>query len=202
MNTSHSELPLDDRGGGAVPALIWSALLVVICGLVYPTVATVLGGALFPHQAKGSLIEHDGRVVGSSLIAQPFTDARYFQPRPSAAGYDPKAASGSNLATSNPALRERIAKDSATIAAREGVAAQTIPSDLVTASGSGLDPHLSPASAQLQAARVAQARGLTVEQVAAAIKAHTAKRTFGVFGEPRVNVLELNLALDAAATKP
>ncbi|MDC8015605.1 potassium-transporting ATPase subunit KdpC [Tahibacter soli] len=198
MNTIDNSTILDDRGGGYAPALIWCAVLVVFCGLFYPVVSTVLGGALFPHQATGSLIERDGRVVGSRLVAQPFADARYFQPRPSAAGYDPKAASGSNLASSNPALRERIAKDSAAVAARDGVAPLQIPSDLVTASGSGLDPDISPAAAHVQAARVAQARGLTYAHVEAAIKAHTRKPTLGVFGAARVNVLELNLALDAS----
>ena len=162
----------------------------------------MLGGLLFPHQAGGSLIERDGRVVGSSLVAQPFADARYFQPRPSAANFDPKALSGSNLASSNPALRERMAKDSATVAAREGVPARSIPPELISASGSGIDPHLSPQGAQVQVARVAQARGLAPEAVAALVRSHTRHRTFGVLGEPRVNVLELNLALDAQGTKP
>ena len=196
MNASTYKNELDDSGGGLWPALLWSALLVVICGLVYPAVATVAGGLLFPQQARGSLIERDGKIVGSRLVAQPFADARYFQPRPSAAGYDPKALSGSNLASSNPALRERVAKDSATIAAREGVAAESLPSDLVTASGSGIDPHLSPAAAQVQVARVAKARGLRADQVEGLLHQHTQHRTLGMLGQPRVNVLELNLALD------
>lgn len=206
MNATNSKntivtVPLDERGGGVWPALAGSALFVVVCGLVYPTVATLLGGLLFPQQANGSLVERDGRVVGSRLVAQPFAEDRYFQPRPSAAGYDPKALSGSNLASSNPALRERIAKDSAAVAAREGIAATAIPSDLVTASGSGIDPHLSPAAAQAQVARVARARGLSVEEVASVVHAHTQRRTLGVLGEPRVNVLELNLALDERGAK-
>lgn len=207
MNTRNS-LPsngartLDDHGGGIWPALAGSALFVVVCGLIYPTVATLLGGLLFPQQATGSLIERDGRVVGSRLVAQPFADARYFQPRPSAAGFDPKALSGSNLASSNPALRERTARDSAAIAAREGIPADAVPSDLVTASGSGSDPHLTPAGAQAQVARVAAARGVPAEDVAALVREHTQRRTFGVLGEPRVNVLELNLALDARGGKP
>ena len=197
MNSSTYQTPLDNHGGGFLPALIWCAVLTVICGVAYPVVSTLIGGVLFPHEAKGSVIEVGGRAVGSSLVAQPFADARYFVPRPSAANYDPTALSGSNLATSNPALRERVAKDSAAIAAREGVDALKIPSDLVTTSGSGIDPHISPAAAELQAARVAQARGLPVADVEAAIKTHTRKPTFGVFGAARVNVLELNLALDA-----
>lgn len=202
MNAVKSTRKLDDGGGGAWPALAGSALFVVVCGLVYPAIATLLGGLLFPHQANGSLIERDGRVVGSSLVAQPFADARYFQPRPSAAGFDPKAVSGSNLASSNPALRERMVKDSAAVAARDGVAAASIPSELITASGSGIDPHVSPAGAQLQVKRVAQARGLPAEEVAALVDSHTAGRTLGVLGEPRVNVLALNLALDERSARP
>lgn len=196
MNAIKSTRQLDSGDGGAWPALAGSALFVVICGLVYPTVATLLGGWLFPHQAGGSLIERDGRVVGSSLVAQPFADTRYFQPRPSAASFDPKALSGSNLASSNPALRERMAKDSAAVATRGGISAQSLPGDLITASGSGIDPHVSPAGAQIQVKRVAQARGLPADEVAALVQRHTARRTLGVLGEPRVNVLELNLALD------
>lgn len=194
-------VPLDHKGGGLWPALAGSALFIVVCGLVYPTLATLLGGLLFPQQANGSLIERDGRVVGSSLVAQPFADARYFQPRPSAAGYDPRALSGSNLASSNPALRERIAKDAAAVSERDGIAADAIPPELVTASGSGIDPHLSPAGAQVQVARVARARGLSAEQVTDLVHAHTQRRTLGVLGQPRVNVLELNLALDAQGRK-
>lgn len=194
--------PLDDSGGGLRPALLGSALLVGICGLLYPTVATLLGGWLFPHQASGSLIERGGHVVGSSLVAQPFVDARYFQPRPSAANFDPKALSGSNLASSNPALRERMARDSAAVAARDGVPAKLIPAELISASASGIDPHLSPQGAQVQVARVAQARGLSPEAVAALVRSHTQPRTWGVLGQPRVNVLELNLALDAQGVKP
>jgi len=201
MNTARSTIPLNDDGGGRWPALAGSALFIVVCGLIYPALATVVGGVLFPAQANGSLIERDGKVVGSSLVAQPFADARYVQPRPSAAGFDPKALSGSNLASSNPALRERIAKDSAAVAAREGIAASAIPSDLVTASGSGIDPHLSPSGAQVQVARVARERNLPIDDVTALVHAHTQRRTFGVFGEPRVNVLELNLALDARSKK-
>jgi K+-transporting ATPase ATPase C chain len=192
---------IDDGGGGVRPALAGSALFIVVCGLVYPAIATLLGSLLFPHQANGSLIERDGRVVGSGLVAQPFADARYFQPRPSAAGFDPKALSGSNLAGSNPALRERMAKDSAAVAAREGVPALSVPGDLITASGSGIDPHVSPAAAHLQVKRVAQARGLPVDEIAALVHSHTEKRTLGVLGEPRVNVLALNLALDERSAK-
>lgn len=197
MNPSLDTRRPSDSGGGLRAALVWCVAFVLICGVVYPITATLLGGLLFPQQARGSLILRDGKAVGSSLLAQNFADARYFRPRPSAANYDPKSAAGSNLASSNPALRERIAADSAAIAAREAVAVAAIPVDLVTASGSGLDPHISPAAAELQAARVARSRGLPLAQVQALIRSHTLHRTFGVFGQPRVNVLELNLALDA-----
>ena len=194
-----TETTLDRRGGGPVVWLRFAALGVIGAGLLYPALTTLAGGLLFPAQAQGSLVSRDGVVVGSRLVAQAFTGDGYFQPRPSAAGYDPRAAAGSNLAPSNPALRERVAASSASIAAREGVSAADIPADLVTASGSGLDPHLSPASARLQVARVARARGVGIEAVQAAVDAHTLAPTFGVLGQARVNVLELNLALDALA---
>lgn len=193
------ETTLDSRGGSSLSWLRFTAVGILATGLLYPAVATLAGGALFPAQAHGSLVERDGVVVGSRLVAQAFVGDGYFQPRPSAAGYDPRAAAGSNLAPSNPALRERVAASSASIAAREGVAAADIPVDLVTASGSGLDPHLSPAAARLQVARVARARGITPEAVQAAVEAHTLPPTFGVLGQARVNVLELNLALDTLA---
>lgn len=193
------ETTLDTRGGGTLAWLRFAAVGVLLAGLLYPAVATLAGGALFPAQARGSLVERDGVVVGSRLVAQGFVGDGYFQPRPSAASYDPRAAAGSNLAPSNPALRERVAASSAAIAGREGAAAADIPVDLVTASGSGLDPHLSPAAARLQVARVARARGITVDSVQAAVEAHTLPPTLGVFGQSRVNVLELNLALDALA---
>lgn len=188
--------PLDERGGNLRAWLAFALFNAVLCGLLYPALAVGLGGLLFPHQAGGSLVERDGRVVGSALIAQPFADARYFSPRPSAAGYDPRAAAGSNWAPSNPALAERIAAQSAAIAAREAVAAGAIPVDLVTASGSGLDPHISVAAAELQLARVARARGLGPDAVRALLDAHLEAPDLGVLGQPRVNVLALNLALD------
>ena len=194
-----TETTLDRRGGGPVVWLRFAALGVIGAGLLYPSLATFAGGLFFPAQAQGSLVIRDGAVVGSRLVAQAFAGDGYFQPRPSAAGYDPRAAAGSNLSPGNPALRERIAATAAAIAAREGITAADIPVDLVTASGSGLDPHLSPASARLQVARVARARGLRIEAVQAAVDDHTLAPTFGVFGQSRVNVLELNLALDALA---
>lgn len=174
-------------------------LAIALTGLVYPTLATLLGGALFPQAARGSLVEVDGRIVGSALVAQPFADPRYFAPRPSAAGYNPMGAAGSNWGASNPALRERMAADSAATAAREGVPAGELPAELISASGSGLDPHLTPAGAHAQATRVAQARGIAQGEVLALIDAHTEAPLLGFYGGARVNVLRLNLALDAAA---
>lgn len=178
-------------------ALRATAVFLVLCGLLYTGVATFLGGVLFPHQATGSLIERDGQSLGSSLVGQPFESARYFYGRPSAAAYDPTATGGSNLAPSNPALRERVLEDSKRIQAKEGVNADVVPVDLVAASGAGLDPHISPAAAELQVSRVAAARNLPVEAVREAIQQHTQGPQWGLFGQPRVNVLELNLALDA-----
>lgn len=194
---ANDEYPLDTRGGSFGPWVVFTVLTFVLGGMVYPAVTTFLAGAVFPAQANGSLITSGGRVVGSSLIGQAFSGDRYFIGRISAAGngYDPTAASGSNLAGSNPALRERVQADSAAIARREGVSPAQIPADLVTASGSGLDPHISPASAAIQVARVARARGLSVAQVEAAVSAAT--EAGGLIGQDRVNVLRLNLALDS-----
>ncbi|ADV67242.1 potassium-transporting ATPase subunit KdpC [Deinococcus maricopensis] len=196
MSSPHAEL--DTRGGSALTFLRFTLVLVALAGLVYPVVTTLLGGALFPRQANGSLLERGGRVMGSRLVGQPFSGARYFIGRPSAAGaggYDPMSASGSNLAASNPALRARVQATAAAIAAREGVRAEQVPLDLLAASGSGLDPHISPASAALQVPRVARARGVSDAVVRAAVARHTRGAVLGV-GEPRVNVLELNLELD------
>ena len=168
----------------------------MLAGGLYPVVTTLISGAIFPAQANGSLITQNGKVVGSSLIGQPFSGEQYFIGRPSAAGngYDPTAASGSNLAGSNPALRQRVQADSQAIAKREGVTPAQIPADLVTASGSGLDPHISPEGAAIQVGRVARARNLSVAQVRQAVAAAT--EPAGLIGQERVNVLRLNLALD------
>jgi len=187
---------LDSFGGTPATWIVFTVLTFALGGLLYPVVTTLLSGTLFPAQANGSLITRGGTVIGSELIGQPFSGDRYFIGRISAAGtgYDPTAASGSNLAGSNPALRERVQEDSASIARREGVTPDQIPADLVTASGSGLDPHISPEGAALQVRRVARARGLSETQVQTAVRDATEG---GVIGEPRVNVLRLNLALDA-----
>jgi len=171
-------------------------VFILLCGGLYPLLITTVGGVLFPHQATGSLIEIDGKVVGSELVGQPFTAPEYFYGRPSAADYDPFSVSGSNYAPSNPDLRARGAEDSEAIASREGVSADSIPVDWLAASGSGIDPHISPESALLQAERVAVARDIPVSEVNDLIKQVTEGPTFGVFGQPRVNVLRINLALD------
>ena len=187
---------LDDR----LPlraSIVFALMVLVGCGLLYELAGTALCRALFPYQAQGSLVAHDGHLVGSALVAQPFADPRYFQPRPSAAGYDPMAAAGSNQARSNPDLRRRLSGLRGTVALREGIAEAAVPGDLVTQSGSGLDPDLSPEAAGVQVARVAKARGLDVQVVESLVRERTLPRQFGVLGEPRVNVLALNLALDA-----
>lgn len=181
------------------PAIGLAVATLLLAGALYAGVATGLAQLAFPAQAEGSLLRDPaGQVRASAWLAQPFTGDGYFQARPSAAGYDPMAAAGSNLARSNPALAARVAADTATVAAREGVAAAQVPADLVTQSGGGLDPQLSPAAAQVQVDRVARARGLPVTQVQALVQAHTEGRLWGLFGEPRVNVVTLNFALDQA----
>ncbi|SEK29078.1 potassium-transporting ATPase subunit KdpC [Ectothiorhodospira marina] len=171
-------------------------VFILLCGGLYPLLVTTVGSLLFPHQATGSLIVVDDTVVGSELVGQLFKAPEYFHGRPSAVDYDPFSVGGSNYAASNPALRDRVAEDSQTIALRYGVESSSIPVDLLAASGSGIDPHISPESAQLQAERVATARGITVSQVNELIVDFTEGPTIGVFGQPRVNVLRINLALD------
>jgi K+-transporting ATPase ATPase C chain len=175
----------------------YTLVTTVLIGLAYPLAMTAIAGALFPHQAGGSLILKDGRVIGSSLLAQSFTSDRYFHPRPSAAGngYDATSSGGSNLAQSNQKLVTRIQGDVDKLAAQN--AGKPVPIDLVTMSGSGLDPDITPDSAYYQAARVAAARKMSEDAVNKLIAAHITPRTLGVLGEPRVNVLELNLDLDA-----
>jgi K+-transporting ATPase ATPase C chain len=175
----------------------YTLVTTVLIGLAYPLAMTAIAGALFPHQAGGSLILKDGRVIGSSLLAQSFTSDRYFHPRPSAAGngYDATSSGGSNLAQSNQKLVTRIQGDVDKLAAQN--AGKPVPIDMVTMSGSGLDPDITPDSAYYQEHRVAVARHLNDELVDKLITAHITPSTLGVLGEPRVNVLELNLDLDA-----
>lgn len=181
------------------PAITLFVLLSALTGIVYPFVTTGIATLLLPHQAAGSLIFKDGKPVGSMLIGQNFTDPRYFWGRPSATSpqpYNGAASGGSNMGPLNPALVDAVkARIHALEAAGPGNA-RPIPADLVTASGSGLDPDISPAAAEYQAGRVARARGLPLEKVDLLIEEHTAPRQWGLFGEPRVNVLALNLALD------
>lgn len=179
------------------PALVLLAFFTLVTGLLYPLAITGIGQGLFPRQAHGSLIEQDGKIIGSALIAQGFTQPQYFQPRPSAAGkdgYDATASGGSNLAPTAKALVERVSGDTDAYRGRDGSAA--VPVDAVTTSGSGLDPHISPANAARQIARVAEARGLTIAAVKALVEAHTATPWPAFLGQPGVNVLTLNLALD------
>ncbi|KRA46452.1 potassium-transporting ATPase subunit KdpC [Pseudoxanthomonas sp. Root630] len=185
--------------GALRPSLMLAAVSLLGFGLLYSLTGTGLGRTLFPDQATGSLIEREGRVIGSSLVAQPFTGDRYFQSRPSAANYDTMALAGSNQARTNPDLRARIDEARATVAARERVAPSDVPGDLVTQSGGGIDPHLSPAAVRIQIARVARARGVDAATIERLVASHTEAPQFGVLGAPRINVLELNLALDAQA---
>ncbi|HUH54705.1 MAG TPA: potassium-transporting ATPase subunit KdpC [Rhodanobacter sp.] len=175
-------------------------LMTVITGVLYPLAATGLAQLIFPRQANGSLIVKDGKPVGSALIGQSFTDPKYFWGRPSATSpnaYNASASSGSNLGPTNPALTDAVKQRIAALHAADPGNTAPVPVDLVTASGSGLDPQISPAAAQYQLARVATARGLGIAQVKALVEEYTQGRQFGALGEPRVNVLQLNLALDA-----
>ena len=171
----------------------------LLLGLAYPLALTGIAGVLFPHQAAGSLITKDGKIIGSSLLAQSFTSDKYFHPRPSAAGngYDATSSGGSNLAQSNAKLVQRLQGDIDKLAAQNP--GKPVPIDLVTTSGSGLDPDITPDAAYYQAHRVAMARHLTDDTVNKLIAAHITPRTLGLLGEPRVNVLELNLDLDQLA---
>jgi K+-transporting ATPase ATPase C chain len=182
------------------PALLAVVLFTAICGVVYPLLVTGVAAVAWSDNASGSLIEHDGVVVGSSLLGQPFTSPGYFHPRPSAAGdgYDSAASSGSNLGPTNPALLRTVAERVEAYRAENGLADEVpVPADAVTASGSGLDPHISVRNAQLQAPRVAAERGMPLADVLAMVAEHTTQRPLGILGDPGVNVLELNVALDS-----
>jgi len=182
------------------PALVLLALLTLLTGVVYPLAVTGLARLLLPRQAAGSLVVRDGRVLGSALVGQPFGAPGDFWGRPSATAafpYDASASAGSNLGPLNPALADSVRARIAALRAADPGARGPVPVDLVTASASGLDPDISPAAADYQVARVARARGLPTAEVRALVARTARGRTFGVLGEPRVDVLELNLALDS-----
>ena len=181
------------------PALTLFVALTVLTGLIYPALVTGIGQAAFPDQAQGSLVRRDGKVVGSALIGQNFASPGYFWGRPSATGpqpYNGGASSGSNQGPLNPALVDAVKARVQALREADPGNVQPVPADLVTASASGLDPHISPEAAQFQVARVARERHLEIAQVRELVLRHTEDRQWGIFGEPRVNVLELNLALD------
>ena len=181
------------------PAIAVLITLMILTGIIYPALVTGMAQLLFPQQANGSLMMRDGKVIGSHLIGQHFEDIQYFWGRPSATSgtaYNASASGGSNYSVLNPELQKRIESSLAVLQNADPQINQPVPVDLVTSSGSGLDPHISVASAQYQAARVARARGLDIEQVNSLITEHTRERLFGVLGEKTVNVLELNISLD------
>lgn len=182
------------------PAASLLAIFTLLTGVIYPVTMTALAQLAFPEQANGSLLLRSGQAVGSTLIGQSFTEPRYFWGRPSATSpgpYNAAASSGSNLGPTNPALISAVRERAAALGAENPV-----PVDLVTSSGSGLDPHISPAAAGFQIARVARVRGLPEAQLETLVRAHTEARTLGILGEPRVNVLQLNLALDELSANP
>jgi K+-transporting ATPase ATPase C chain len=190
------------------PAIVLLVALALITGLIYPLALTAIASAVFPHQAQGSLIEQNGKVIGSALIGQVFTDDKHFHGRPSAtmapdpkdpsktvdAPYNAANSGGSNMGPTSKALTERLKGDVGRL--QKENPSQTVPIDLVTTSGSGLDPDISPEAGRFQAPRIAKARGLPVSRVQALVENQIEDRTFGLLGEPRVNVLKLNLALD------
>jgi K+-transporting ATPase ATPase C chain len=183
-----------------ITAILMTVSTTILLGIVYPLVITVIAQVLFHDKANGQLISRNGEMIGSRIIAQPFTSARYFHPRPSAAGngYDAANSGGTNFASTNQKLIDRVRADAATL--HQENPSQPIPADLLTTSASGLDPEISPAAAEFQIPRVARERGISESVLRALVQKHTKERELGLLGEPRVNVLELNLALDEATS--
>lgn len=179
-----------------VTAVLMTIATTILLGLIYPLLVTGIAQLVFPEQANGQLIRKDGKTIGSTLIGQPFSGPGYFHPRPSAAGngYDAANSAGSNLGPTNQKLLDRVHQDVAALQSENP--GRPVPIDLVTTSASGLDPHITPAAADYQLARIAKARATTIDQIARLLQKHTEGRELGVLGEPRVNVLELNLELD------
>ncbi len=184
-----------------ITAVLMTLVTTILLGIIYPLVVTGIAQGLFRDKANGQLITRDGQVIGSRIIAQPFTGARYFHPRPSAAGngYDAANSGGTNLGPTNQKLIARVADDAARLAAENPN--QPVPVDLLTTSASGLDPHISPAAAEFQVPRVARERQMSEEAIRQLVKKHTEGRQWGFLGEPRVNVLELNLDLDSQSSQ-
>jgi K+-transporting ATPase ATPase C chain len=202
MNTRTVSVARDNLVQHLRTAALMTVVLTILFGIAYPLVMTGISQVLFPSQANGSLVrDAHGNVIGSAILAQNFSQPQYFHPRPSAAGndgYDPTNSGGSNLGPTNQKLIDSVKDRTEAYRAENGLAADApVPVDAVTASASGLDPDISPANALLQVGRVARTRGLPEDQVRALVEQYTQARTFGVLGEPRVNVLQLNLALDA-----
>ena len=184
-------------------AIRFTAVTMLLFGGAYPAALWAIGRIAFPTQAEGSLIHRaDGTVVGSRLIAQKFTRPEYFHPRPSGVDYNAAATGGTNFGPSNPDHLEAVRRRTEALAAEEHASPDRIPSEMITTSGGGLDPHIPPAAAELQSARVAVARGIPLEQLRSLVEAHTRPPTFGFLGRARVNVLELNIALDDAWAPP
>jgi len=185
-----------------ITSLLMTLVMTVLLGLIYPLLITGLAQLLFKDKANGQLVSRNGDVIGSRIIAQPFTSAKYFHPRPSAAGngYDAANSGGTNLAPTNQKLIDRVRADAASL--QQENPSQPIPVDLLTTSASGLDPEISPAAAEFQVPRVARERGVAESALRDLVRKHTQQRDLGLLGEPRVNVLELNLALDDMAAKP
>jgi K+-transporting ATPase ATPase C chain len=178
------------------PAILITFVLTILTGILYPLAVTGIAQGIFPKQANGSLIERNGKTIGSEIIAQSFAKPEYFHPRPSQNSYDAANSGGSNLGPTNPALADRLKKDGEAFRKENPDYTGPVPADAITASASGLDPEISPANALAQAPRVAKARGVELGQVRKLIEANTAGRDLSLLGEPRVNVLKLNLMLD------